>query len=520
MSALKVDIRNLVYKLCEGRKVPLLVTDIIAGCLVRRDLFNINTLSRSLNMQANAIIYRDVIFSLDGSEWSVKKASLLYRTLLTSKTAARAVHTLSLVGDPLQTWRVEVIRAAQSEGYEDQLRGRIPPTILTDLTDFTQGEIELHDHVATLALANMHPTSSDTFVGILYLQLLRSMPCFQNLSVSSDYFRFPDFRNTLQEMAQDSSFGKLRSCSLCLDLQERNYRHASAIQDWDSALLALFALPDIQSIAAVVSLRPEAIRQLRPGGSSITRLDLNHYQDLCSDLDSLLAATPSLRYLKYHVTTDYNWLNASCRNEEIPEHGICFEPLYKALHHVSDSLEELHTSQDFDEDSCHYSPGFGGGYEPLLRQKVELSSIRRLHTLTIPFRTLLEWTREDDPYNWDRTLPSSLRNILLTDQLYEIPPLDHWTDEDFMPGFSRLVEWLSVGERANEATEFALHIADLRSEFNEPVRLELTRMCKEHGVRCSIEKVHADYQKPPAPWLPRGGGRGNMTRGRGRGRGM
>jgi hypothetical protein len=108
MSALKVDMRNLVYKLCEGREVPLLVTDMIAELLVHRDLFNINTLSRTLNAQANAIIYRDVVVDLDGTKRSVEKASLLFRTLLTSKTAARAVNSLSLAGDPLQNWRTSL----------------------------------------------------------------------------------------------------------------------------------------------------------------------------------------------------------------------------------------------------------------------------------------------------------------------------------------------------------------------------------------------------------------------------
>jgi hypothetical protein len=99
MSALKMDVRDLVYKLCEGREVPLLVTDIIAEYLVHRDLFNINTLSRSLNAQANTIIYREIIIDLDGTDQSVKKASLLFRTLLTSETATPGCP------HPLSGWR-------------------------------------------------------------------------------------------------------------------------------------------------------------------------------------------------------------------------------------------------------------------------------------------------------------------------------------------------------------------------------------------------------------------------------
>lgn len=103
MSTLKVDVRDLVHRLCEGREVPLLVTDIIAGYLTHQDLFNVNTLSRSLSAQANAIIYREAVVNLNGTERSVKKASLLFRTLLMSETAARAVRKLSLAGDALQS---------------------------------------------------------------------------------------------------------------------------------------------------------------------------------------------------------------------------------------------------------------------------------------------------------------------------------------------------------------------------------------------------------------------------------
>jgi hypothetical protein len=105
MSTVKVDMRNLVYNLCSTREVPLLVTDIIAGYLVRRDLFNINTLSRDLHAQANAVIYREVVMDLDGSEKSVKTASLLFRTLLISETAAQAVRTLS--------WLATICRAGE-----------------------------------------------------------------------------------------------------------------------------------------------------------------------------------------------------------------------------------------------------------------------------------------------------------------------------------------------------------------------------------------------------------------------
>lgn len=515
MVTVKENYRNLAYKLCEGREVPLLVTDMVAGYLDHRDLFNINVLSRSLNEHANAHIYRDVVIDLDGGKYSIKKASLLFRTLLTSQTAARAVRTLSLAGDPLQDWRNEFSPVRYDQGIEDPLRDRIPPGIHADLTEFNHGEIELYHDVSDSYLASMRPPTSEISLWALFLHMLRLTPHCQDLSVSSDYFRFPDFRRTLGDMARDSSMEKLQSCSLCLDLIHGDRRHASIVKDWDSTLLTLFAVPDLQSFAAVVSLKTEAVRQLRYGGSSITRLVLHHYQVQDFDIDSLLAATPNLRYLEYHARTDYEWVNAYCWEEPKPEHGEGLEALYDALHHVSGSLEELHTSHEFDEDSIYFNPAYAVDSEPSFRQRGELSSLKRLHALIIPYATLLGWQRKDRVWEWDKILPPSLRRIVLTDSLQKSCFIDCWRDQDLMPVISSLVEWLSATERGNEVAVFELHLAVLQSDFNEPVRQELTRMCEERGVRCSIEKVHPDRHRiPRAQWVRRGG-RGGTIRGRG-----
>jgi hypothetical protein len=502
MSTVSVDIRNLVYKLCEGREVPLLVTDIIAGYLTRRDLFNINILSRDLNEQANAIIYREVVVDLDGSEKSVRNASLLFRTLLTSETAAQAVRTLSLAGDPLQSWRKSV--SGYDEIIEEPLRGKIPPGIHADLVDFTQGEIQLYHKVAALHLASTHPTTSEVPIWALYLHVFHLAPHVQDFSVSSDYFRFPDFRNTLQGMFRNPLLANLRSCSLCLDLPKGWNRHAVVVQDWDSTLLMPLTVPGIQSVAAVVSLQSEAVRQLHLGGSSITRLNLHHYQIEDFDLSSLLAATPCLRYLKYHATSDYGWLGSGYRKEApMWEHRAGLEPLYDALHLVADNLQELHTSHDIKEDSCHNVDGYGEFREPIFRQRRELTCLKRLHALTMPVARLLGWRRTDDVQDWDNILPSSLRLITLTDDLQQYCFEDEWMDDDLMPVFSRLVEWLSVAQRGDGvAARFGLRLAMSIDDFNEPVRQQLTQICEERGVQCSIEKAHADVPKPP-PRSPR-----------------
>lgn len=519
MSAIGVNLRNLVYKLCEGREVPLLVTDMIAGYLGHRDFFNINTLSRNLNAQANAIIYENVVVDLDGSAQSITKASLLLRTLLTSQTAIQAIHTLALAGDPLQGWREKTAPLSERDGVEPMLRGKIVPGTHVDLTDFSQREIVLFDKIAATYSASMRSYISEVSVWALYLHILRLAPHIHDFRVSSDYFRVVDFRSTLQDMTLDSSMEKLRSCTMCLDLLKGKDRHASVVQGWDSALLALFVVPGIQSIATVVGLNPEATRQLRPGGSSVTRLVLYHYQVQVSDLTSLLAATPNLRYLEYHATTDYRQLNSrSGHQEEIPEPLLGIDPLLYALHHVTDSLQELHASQDVDEDSIYFWRGFvAGNGLPFRHQQGELATLKRLHTLTIPWAALVGWASRDNVWEWNDILPSSLRRIVLTDDLQE----DYWgwTDKDLMPALSSLIEWLAAHHQGNEGAQFGMRLVNCTNEFNKPVRQELGRLCEERGIRCSIEKSHADRHKSPEVHMPRGRGRGTLTRGRGRGHG-
>lgn len=93
--------QSLAYKLCEQHRLPVLVTDLITSYLNEQDLLTIGILSRDLNVHASTTLYRHVAIHLDGSEKSIIKASLLFRTLLTNDTAADAVASVSLAGEPL-----------------------------------------------------------------------------------------------------------------------------------------------------------------------------------------------------------------------------------------------------------------------------------------------------------------------------------------------------------------------------------------------------------------------------------
>ena len=528
MDATTEDLRGVVHTLCEQRELPVLVTDLIANYLDHLDLFKMSTISRRLHALAKTGIYRHITVDLDGSSESTRKASLLFRTLLTSQPAMQAIRTLSLAGEPLQDWRRSCSIFQNNGSAEDRLRYRLPPELIADLATFSQREIELYNQAA--AKTKLRSSAHELPVWALYLQLLCSAPHVRGFSVTSDYFRSPGFRDALLDMTRQETLQQLQSCSMCLDLRFAGFggdRHTIAVRDWDSELLMpLVAMPDLQSFAAVTSLKTEAVQQLRPGASMITRLDLHHYQIQEDDLDSFLAATPNLTYFKYHARSDYGWAGHLMTEgfEPGPKpdgEGCGLEPLFPALRHLS-KLQELHLSHGFDEDSIHFPMAQPAEFEPVFRQKYQLSNLKQLHTLTIPYATLLGWSYKDCTWDWEQMLPPSLRHITLTDDLQHYIYEDKWTDEDLMPIITDLVTCLS--ERGNGTASFSLHLATIYGDFNKPVREKLSRICEARGVRCTIKKRRADRAKepefvPPGGWGPRGGGN-VRRRGRGRGRGQ
>ncbi|KAF2718574.1 hypothetical protein K431DRAFT_130320 [Polychaeton citri CBS 116435] len=493
-----VDIRPLVYNLCQERKVPWVATDFIAGYLVERDIFTISTLSHNLHDQASPIIYHDVVLELGEAASFRKRAVLLLRTLLTSRTAASDIRSLSITGDPLSRWRKEV--PWTEESMEACFRKRPLPEILFDLSPFTPREIELYKRLTS----SLPLTDCQISLPRLCLDTIGLCTLLQHLHIGSDYFRYPDFRSNLRGMVALGNFQDLQSSNLCLDVVRNPRRHIAAVSDWEDSLITPFLVTDIKSIAAVMTLKPETISQLRL--SSLARLVLHHCQIQKSDLNGLLATTPRLCYLEYHASVDYGWLIS----QKGPRHSLGLEPLFDALHHVSVTLKELVTSQVFDEDCPHFQHSYCSSFEPPFRQREELSKLKHLHTLSIPYASLLGWTRKDQNWEWGRILPTSLRQITLTDHLTECCLTDCWTDESLVPVITSMLDWLATCRQGKYPSKFGLLLLRSDTDFNEPVRRTLSLLCEEHGVLCSIKKHLAD--RPKRQRLP-------MLRGRGRGRG-
>lgn len=174
--------------------------------------------------------------------------------------------------------------------------------------------------------------------------------------------------------------------------------------------------PASKSVVAVMASQAHAVNGLRV--TSITRLALRHCQIDEFDLENLLAATPKLRYTECHAWVDYGWYH-SPQDAKNGRRVSGLEALFEALNQAYDALEQLVTSQRYVEDSAHRDWGPNMVVEPLFRQREELSKLKRLQTLTVPYASLLEWQRKKDQrWDWDQLLPPSLSHIIWKDHTF------------------------------------------------------------------------------------------------------
>ena len=512
MPANYAQICPLVYSLCDQRNVPVLVTNLIAGYLDEQDLLIISTLSRKLNVQAISVIYREIVIDLSYTACSRRKAVLLLRTLLTNRTAASHVRSLVLTGDPLSQWRKQT--PLVDDSIEHTFRGKVPPEIPFDLSAFTGDEIEMYQRKTDSLFMTMRTSRWQISLPKLCLDIISLVLRLQDLDISSDYFRYPDFREGLRNIVDLGGLQNLQCSTLCLDVVRGKRRHINVVRDWDDALLTPFLATNIKSITAVITLQPEALSQLRI--SPITRLNLHHCQVQDFDLNAVLAATTRLSYLEYHASVDLSWYRSRNGSHYGRRRGLGLAPLFDALHHVSDTLKELLTFQKFEEDDWYPLSGDAAGLEPPFREHHEMSKLKHLHKLKIPYASLLGWTRKEGySWEWHNILPASLRRITLTDDLCENFSIDPWEDESLMPVFSGLLEWLGSSRHGDQRPEFGLLLLQSDDDFNRPVRETLYQLCAKHGILCNIEKLHADRIKPPFVYVPPRGRHRRRVGGRG-----
>jgi hypothetical protein len=158
--------------------------------------------------------------------------------------------------------------------------------------------------------------------------------------------------------------------------------------------------------------------------------------------------------------------------------------------------------------------GHGAGRKAPFRQHEELSQLQHLHTLRIPYASLLGWSRQEDcVWDWHKMLPTSLREIDFIGDLEENFYGGCWKDESLLPVFLGLLSWFVASSLGTKPGKFGSEILQSSCEFTESYQQRSAGACEEHGILCSIEKPRPDRPRPWVFYLPPGRGRG---RGRGR----
>lgn len=511
MSRADISLLTLAYNLCEERNLPVLVTDLIASYLDKRDAVIISRLSRRLNRDAIRVIYNDIVLEPDTLPFgptlnvSASRAALLLRTLLTNSSAAASVEKISLAGEPLHEWRSRF--ALLGESIENRYRGIRPQRRYTAISAYTGEELEACEK--TCQKSSKQLSRHGIELPRLCIALLRLTFRIRSLAVSSDYFRWPYFRDSTKEIVNAGHFSKLESCMFALDLLEGQRKHVGVVQDWDNVLISPLLVSSVKHVATVATLAPGT---RFPLCCALIRLELHHYQAQELDLGAFLATMPQLRELSYHALSHFAWFTLQRRKGSSAQRDSGLDCLFNALH-FAPSLEELHTTQILTEDSIHFYQEHGQGLKPPYKPPYELAQLARLHTLTIPYASLLGWTsKPDEKFEWSRTFPASLRRITLTDHLVENFDSDSWTDETLIPVITDMLDWLATRGTGKKPLKLGLRLMHADCEFNEPKRDELSRLCEERGIRCSIEKLHEDCVDVRQSFM--------RTRGRGRGRGL
>lgn len=292
----------LVYRLCEARELPVLVTDCLASLLDQRDLFTIGTLSKQLHEQASDILYEQVVLDLSEGACAGRRLPLLLRTLLTSSFAAKYLHRLSLTGTPLLAWKRESTNNAELERF---LRRRAPVEICVGLSTFSSREASLLSEIGFLPSQTENSPRSSISLGRCCLMILGLPAGLQDVTIESDLLRYPEFGQGLRHLVEVGRLQQLQRSTLCLDLLHGDVCHTDAVLDWNNTILTPLLLPNMSSFAAVLAHDLRHVEQL--SASSITRLTLHHVHHEPSDLNRLLGSTSRLRYLEYHALVNYQW---------------------------------------------------------------------------------------------------------------------------------------------------------------------------------------------------------------------
>lgn len=377
----------LVATLCHGFGVHTEITNMISKLISPNDIRKLGCVSRQLHDWAESITYREITLDFTDCARTGARAVLLLRTLLASDSAGGNIERLSLSGDPLADWRRGLF--GHNESVEHAVKLTDVRRVLVPLQSFTSDEFSRFS--GNLELLGIRDTLSDQDLSLpgLCCGIIQCASSLQDLQVSSDYFRFREFRDGLRSIARLGHLDGLRTADLCTDIM-RGFRHMIAIEEWDEILLQVFSASQVQQLKTLTAMHPGRL-DLSPM-SALTCLVLDHHQCHDYDLKALFMATPALRHLEYTAWIDYNSLPSFIYgrrppelHHRVPEGSLGLDRLFESLELVRVSLCTLITSVWITEDSPHFQEEYGSGFEPRFDISKGLAHLDALETLMIPY---------------------------------------------------------------------------------------------------------------------------------------
>ncbi|OQO09625.1 hypothetical protein B0A48_05027 [Cryoendolithus antarcticus] len=477
-----------VHSLGKERQLPLLVTDLIASYLDESGtsiLSNLSVVSKALNQFTTTVIYRDI--ELDFSK-DACKAALLLRTLRTNQMARGAVRSLTLTNRRPTYWIRQDVADLDVHCDEDDLNLNLDTLVSGDLS-----------------LERTRPMTERTFmahsaVARLSIEIICLAAGLQELSVSTGIFEYPAFRSAwsaMRVLEASLSLQNLRKCSIALDVAEKISDLGYLVEfasDWDTALIMPFFAPNIETISAVMTLVPASVDPLLL--SSVTRLNLHHYQGRKYELKPLLTATPKLRFLEYDAIVQFDQNRRPPALNDLIGLGV----LYEALHLVNDTLEELVATQTYVSNDHHFEGGYEHDYPHPDFYISNLKALSRLRCLSLPYMSLLgRKAREASVWNWATILPATLRSLTLTNHLDEnewnYDP--SWEEDELTDTFMTILDWMTTNTPEHQSSLFALRFHGVGDEDfpDRPWQQKMDRLCQDRHLRFSLEKLPwEDYQ--------------------------
>ncbi|OQO09622.1 hypothetical protein B0A48_05024 [Cryoendolithus antarcticus] len=225
----------LTYGLCRPRRLPSLVTDIVAGYLddPASIILVLSAVSKRLHQYAASVIYQEIKLDFQEDGRAVRKSALLSRTLRANEVAASSVRSLIFTG---------CIFPGSVRGHElEDLDSDNATQYVNALVDCASGDFSLNRARPMTLRASMSHASVPEFC----CQILNLCREVRELTIASALLEYPGFYNIVGP-GRPVTLQNLRTADFCIDLDTTHTEpydpHLYVVKDWDATLLGLFSL--------------------------------------------------------------------------------------------------------------------------------------------------------------------------------------------------------------------------------------------------------------------------------------